>query len=186
MGRSKAELLCETTELKGGHPCIPKSFPPELYFLAASLKSEKAKVISKVYQRRTWVETNCWGVCRWGCDVSLLRSWPQILAKPPGAADTSLSAQGEGQGHLAANPRKKHQKHLSQEEWESELCLFRGLCPGLPQSRLFNKYLIECLLWVGHCSRSWVHVREQDSGLLCSHGIYILVGTHCQWTGLKQ
>lgn len=43
----KAELLCETIDLKGGHPYVPKSSPPQLCFLAASLKIEKPRSLAR-------------------------------------------------------------------------------------------------------------------------------------------
>lgn len=83
----------------------------------------------------------------------------------------------KGQGHLAADPRKKHQKYLSQEEWESEVSLPCGHGCGLLKSRrstdnqeptvrepLFPK----------------LDVHERARGHLFSHGAGIPEGT---WPG---
>lgn len=152
-----------------GHLCVPKSSPPESYFLAASLKSEKPRTLTRFVRGDAELGWMRAGGVMW----SFCRSWPHIRAKPLRAADTSLSTQGESQGHLAANPREKHLKHhLRRSESRNFDHSSRILWSRFAQ----KKYFIEGLLWAGPYSRSWVPIRKQDTHLPCSHGTYILGG----------
>ena len=146
----------------------------------------KSQGLSEVYQRRSWAETNRWGAYGWGCDVSFRRSWPQISGKPLRAINTGVISRWWPRAP-GCQPQEETSETLESGGVRVGALAFPWALLWAPAKQIYSTNIFgSTYSELAIVSEAWVHVREQNSQLLCPHRIYILVETHCQRTGWKQ